>query len=82
VALVGPTGQTQVDLNVGGGGEPVAVFRDAMGRGRVTLGIVSGTTVINLADQQAARVVLGIAADGTATLSFLDENGRLAARVP
>jgi hypothetical protein len=82
VGMFGPNGQPQLSLNVSDQGEPVVTLRDDTGRGRATMGVVSGATVINLADQRSARVVLGVAADGTASLSLLDAAGKVTDRVP
>jgi hypothetical protein len=82
VGLFGPAGQAQLSLNVSEQGEPVVTLRDTTGRGRASLGVVAGATVINLSDQRSARVVLGVAPDGTASLSFLDPAGKVTDRVP
>jgi len=81
-AMFGPTGQPQLGLNITEQGDPIVTLRDDAGRGRASLGVVQGATVINLADQKSARVVLGVAADGNATLSFLDPAGKVTERVP
>jgi hypothetical protein len=80
--MFGATGQPLLNLNVSDQGEPVVTLRDGTGRSRATMGVVSGATVINLADQKSARVVLGVAADGTASLSLLDAAGKVIERVP
>lgn len=82
LGMFGPTGQAQLTLGVSEQGEPVATWRDQTGRGRASVGVVQGATVINLSDQRAARVVLGVAPDGTASLSFLDPAGKVTERVP
>jgi hypothetical protein len=73
--MVGPMGQQQLSLIVDGEGQPIVTFRDSNGRSRATVGVVQDATVINLADQTAARIVLGVAPDGSGSLTFLDENG-------
>jgi len=73
--MVGPMGQQQLSLIVDGEGQPVVTLRDPNGRSRATVGVVQDATVINLADRTAARVVLGVAPDGSGSLTFLDENG-------
>ncbi len=82
VGLFGANGQPQLGLNVSDQSEPVVTLRDDTGRSRATIGVVSGATVINLADQKSARVVLGVATDGTASLSILDAAGKVTDRVP
>jgi len=82
LGMFGPTGQPQLSLNISERGEPVVTLRDEAGRSRASLGVVAGATVINLADQQSARVVLGVATDGSASLSFLDAAGKITERVP
>jgi hypothetical protein len=82
LTMFGPTGQRQVSLLVDGDSQPLLTFRDDSGRSRASLGVVQGATVVNLADPARVRVVLGVAADGTATISFLDDAGRLVRTLP
>jgi len=80
--MVGPGGQQQISLMVDGEGQPLMTLRDENGRSRATLGVVQDTTVINLSDDRSARVVLGVAPDGTGSLSFLDGAGAVAHSIP
>lgn len=82
LGMFGPTGQPQLNLNVSDQGEPLVALRDEMGRARASVGVVQGAAVINLSDQRSARVVLGVASDGNASLSFLDPAGKVTERMP
>lgn len=80
--LIGPAGQRQVSLTVDREGQALVTVRDAGGRSRASLGVVQGAAVINLSDQARTRVVMGVAPDGRATLSFLDEAGQIVRTMP
>lgn len=82
VHLIGPAGQRQVSLTVDREGQALVTMRDAGGRSRASLGVVQGATVVNLSDQMRTRVVMGVAPDGRATLSFLDEAGQVVRTLP
>lgn len=82
LGLFGPTGQAQVALNIDGNGAPLLALRDQEGRSRASLAFVQEATVLNLSDGSAARVVVGVAGDGNATVSVLDADGNLTARLP
>ena len=81
--LIGPAGQRQLSMTVDRDGQQALVtVRDAGGRSRASVGVVQGATVINLSDEARTRVVMGVAPDGRASLSFLDEAGQIVRTLP
>jgi len=80
--MLGPTGRPQLTVAVGNEGEPLVTWRDREGRSRAAFGLVQDAAVINLSDRSAARIVMGVNTDGTASLSFLDEAGTVEHQVP
>jgi hypothetical protein len=78
VTLLNSAGQRGVGLVVGGDDAPFVTLFDAAGAQRLAMGIVQGTTVLNLGDGTRPRLVLGVAGNGRASVGFYDEDGALA----
>ena len=64
-------------LVVNGDNAPVVSLYDAAGAQRLTMGIVQGSTVVNLGDGTRSRLVLGVADNGRASVAFYNAGGEL-----
>ena len=52
------------------------------GRVRAAFGVREQTAVLNMADAQQMRLVVGVAEDGKPSISFLSENGEIIQTLP
>ena len=74
-------GQRAVTMETDTLGAPFITLYEE-GRSRTTMGVTQRTAVLNMSDAQRPRLVLGVAEDGAASLSFLDENGEIEEQLP
>ena len=74
-------GQRAVTMETDTLGAPFITLYEE-GRSRTTMGVTERTAVLNMSDAQRPRLVLGVAEDGAASVSFLDENGEIEAQFP
>ena len=74
-------GQRSVTMETDTLGSPFITLYEE-GRSRTTMGVTQRAAVINMSDAQRPRLVLGVAEDGAASVSFLDENGEVEAQLP
>ncbi len=81
VVLFGGDGQRSAALTVDDGDTPLLTLYDA-GRPRVTLGVVQQAAVINMTGAAESRLVIGVAAEGRASVTFVDQQGQLVAELP
>ena len=77
VSLLNGAGRTSLGLVVGEDDAPFLSIFDGAGAQRVAIGTVADSTLINLMDGSGPRLVLGVAEDGRASVSFYDEEGAL-----
>lgn len=70
-----------IGMVVGADDAPFLTVFDPGGSQRLALGTVQGSTVVNLTDGARARLVLGVAENGRATVDFYDEEGGLERQV-
>ena len=77
LSLFTSTGQRGVGLVVGADDAPFMSLFDAAGVQRLAMGIVQGSTVINVGDATRPRLVLGVADNGRASVAFYDAEGAL-----
>ena len=74
-------GQRSVTMETDTLGSPfITLFEE--GHSRTTMGVTQGAAVLNMSDAQRPRLVLGVAENGLASLSFLDENGEVEEVLP
>ena len=81
VNLFNRRGQPGIGMVVGADDAPFLTVFDPGGSQRLALGTVQGSTVVNLTDGARARLVLGVADNGRATVDFYDEEGGLERQV-
>ena len=77
LSLFDSAGQRSVGLTVGADEAPFVSLFDPSGAQRLAMGILQGSTVINLGDGSRPRLVLGVADDGRASVAFYDAAGTL-----
>ncbi len=77
LSLFNSAGQLGLGLVVNGDNAPVVSLFDAAGAQRLTMGIVQGSTVVNLGDGTRSRLVLGVADNGRASVAFYNAGGEL-----
>ncbi|MCH7749099.1 MAG: DUF4915 domain-containing protein [Acidobacteria bacterium] len=77
LSLLTSAGQRGVGLVVGADDAPFVSLFDAAGAQRLAMGIVQGSTVVNLGDGTRPRLVLGVADNGRASVAFYDAEGAL-----
>ena len=77
LSLLNSAGQRSVGLTVGPDEAPFVSLFDAAGAQRLAMGIVQGSTVVNLGDGMRPRLVLGVADNGRASVAFYDAEGAL-----
>ena len=77
LSLFNGAGLRGVGLVVGADDAPFLSLFDAAGVQRLTMGTVDGSTVVNLGDSARPRLVLGVAANGRASVGFYDAEGAL-----
>ncbi len=81
INLFNRRGQPGIGMIVGADDAPFLSVFDPGGSQRLALGTVQGATVVNLTDGTRARLVLGVADNGRATVDFYDEEGGLERQV-
>ncbi len=81
VVLFGGDGQRSAALTVDDSDTPLLTLY-AAGRPRVTLGVVQQAAVINMTGASESRLVIGVAGEGRASLTFVDPQGRIVAELP
>ena len=81
VILFGGDGQRSAALTVDAGDTPLLTLYEA-GRPRVTLGVVQQAALINMSGAAESRLVIGVAAEGRASVTFIDEQGQVVAELP
>ena len=77
LSLFNSAGQPGLGLVVNGDNAPVVSLFDAAGAQRLTMGIVQGSTVVNLGDGTRVRLVLGVADNGRPSVAFYNAEGEL-----
>ena len=77
LSLFNSAGQRSVGLMVGPDEAPFVSLFDPSGVQRLAMGILQGSTVVNLGDGSRPRLVLGVADDGRASVAFYDAAGTL-----
>ncbi len=77
LSLFNSAGQRGVGLVMGADDAPFVSLFDPAGTQRLAMGIVEGSTVVNLGDGTRPRLVLGVAANGRASVAFYDADGAL-----
>ncbi len=82
LGMFGKTGERRVSIVVGEDRSPVLTLYDYDGYARLRVGVVEGASVINIADEVRARIVLGVASNGVPSLTFLDEDGQISHGIP
>ncbi len=74
-------GRQSMAMTVGASGGPVMTLHDE-GQLRAAFGVLEQAAVLNMADTQQVRLVIGVAQDGRPSVSFLGENGQLVQELP
>ena len=77
LSLFNSAAQLGVSLTVGDDEAPLVSLFDPFGVQRLAMGVVQGSTVLNLGDGSRPRLVLGVAEDGRASVAFYDAAGTL-----
>lgn len=81
LGLFDSDGQRAATMETDTRGAPfITLYED--GRSRATMGVTQQTAVLNMSDAERPRLVLGVAENGVASMSFLDENGEVEAQLP
>jgi hypothetical protein len=78
ISLFNSAGQRGAGLVVGGDDTPFFSLYDVTGAQRLAMGLVQGSTVVNLGDGTRPGLVLGVADNGRASIGFYDADGALA----
>ena len=79
--LYNSRGQPGVGMSVGADDASFLTVFDPAGAQRLALGTVQGAALVNLTDGSRARLVLGVADNGRATVDFYGGEGRLERQV-
>ena len=82
VDLLSSGRQRGVSLAVDATDAPFVTLHDASGHQRIAMGVAQDSAVINVADSQRPRLVVGVAADGRPSVTVLDEGGQAVAIFP
>ena len=77
LSLFNSAGQRSVGLMVGPDEAPFVSLFDPFGVQRLAMGILQGSTVVNLGDGTRPRLVMGVADNGRASVTFYDADGAL-----
>ena len=77
LSLFNSAAQRGVSLTVGNDEAPFVSLFDPFGVQRLAMGVLQGSTVVNLGDGSRPRLVLGVAEDGRASVAFYDAAGTL-----
>ena len=77
LSLFNSAGQRGVGVVVGADDAPFVSLFDEAGAQRLAMGTIQGSTVVNLGDGARTRLVLGVAANGRASVGFYDAAGTL-----
>ena len=78
LSLFNSAAQLGVSLTVGNDEAAFVSLFDPFGVQRLAMGVLQGSTVINLSDGARPRLVMGVAEDGRASVAFYDAAGTLA----
>lgn len=81
VALSDQTGNEALSLSVASNAAP-EVALSTEGQTRAIMTVAEGATLLNLYDSDQPRLVLGVAANGRPSVSFLNQNGEITDEVP
>ncbi len=81
LGLFDPEGQRSVTMEADTLGSPFITLYEE-GQSRTTMGVTQGAAVLNMSDAKRPRLVLGVAENGLASVSFLDENGEVEEVLP
>lgn len=74
-------GQQSIGMTVGASNAPLVTLHD-QGQLRAAFGVQEQAAVLNMADTQQVRLVIGVAQDGHPSVSFLSESGQLVQELP
>ena len=74
-------GRQSIGMTVGASEAPLVTLHD-QGQLRAAFGVQEQAALLNLADAQRVRLVVGVARDGRPSVSFLGENGQLVQELP
>ena len=74
-------GRQSLAMTVDSTGAPLLTLHE-QGRVRAAFGVREQTAVLNMADAQQMRLVVGVAEDGNPSISFLSENGEIIQALP
>jgi hypothetical protein len=77
----GGDGQRSAALTVDDSDTPLLTLYES-GRPRVTLGVVQQAAVINMTGASESRLVIGVAGEGRASVTFIDPEGQVVAELP
>lgn len=77
----GRDGQRRAAVTVDDGETPVMTFYEG-GRPRVTIGVVQQAAVLNMTGAAESRVVIGVASNGRASVTIVNEAGEVVGELP
>ncbi len=77
LSLFNSAAQPGVSLRVGNDEAPFVSLFDPFGVERLAMGVLQGSTVVNLGDGTRPRLVMGVHEDGRASVAFYDAAGTL-----
>ena len=77
LSLFNSAAQPGVSLRVGNDEAPFVSLFDPFGVQRLAMGVLQGSTVVNLGDGTRPRLVMGVAEGGRASVAFYDAAGTL-----
>ena len=81
LALFDGDGRQSIAMTVDASQAPLMTFHE-QGRVRAAFGVQQQTAVLNMADDERMRLVLGVAEDGRPSISFLSEAGQVVQELP
>ena len=81
LALFDEDGRQSIAMTVDASQAPLMTFHE-QGRVRAAFGVQQQTAVLNLADDERMRLVLGVAEDGRPSISFLGDAGQVVQELP
>lgn len=81
VALSDQAGNEALSLAVASNAAPEVVL-STQGRSKAIMTVAEGATLLNLYDSDQPRLVIGVAANGRPSVSFLNQNGEITDEVP
>lgn len=81
LALFDGDGRQSIAMTVDANQSPLMTFHE-QGQVRAAFGVQQQTAVLNMADNERMRLVIGVAEDGRPSISFLNDAGQIVQELP